>query len=338
MQRILYLTYPVEFPIFRTLENDMSYLNAPHLHDERAAYAFVEARVWPQGRVCPHCGVVDQSSAMKGKSTRIGAYKCYACRKPFTVKIGTIFEASHVPMHLWLQAIFLIASSKKGISSNQLHRTLGVTLKTAWFMSHRIREAMKRTDDTPMGGPGKIVEADETYFGPVANPKTVDADGRTLKVFRPGVTNRSGGTGTANKRAVFALVERGGSVRTFHVNDTTRATVSEIAKKHVDAASRLHTDENRIYIGADQAFATHETVKHSAKEYARGYVTTNSVEGFFGVFKRGMKGTYQHCAEKHLHRYLAEFDFRFNNRTAPRWASVTVSVPSNCFGASLASG
>jgi transposase-like protein len=284
----------------------MSYLNAIHLHDERAAYAFVEARVWPQGRVCPHCGVVGESSAMKGKSTRIGAYKCYACRKPFTVKIGTIFESSHVPLHLWLQAIFLIASSKKGISSNQLHRTLGVTLKTAWFMSHRIREAMKAAGGDPLGGEGKIVEADETYYGKPAEPKPVPrlGDLKRKKLNR------------MNDRPIVSLVERGGKVRSFHVKDATKENVSRIVRENVAKESRLHTDESRLYTGADQAFATHETVKHSAKEYARGDVTTNSVEGFFSVFKRGMRGTYQHCAEKHLHRYLAEFDFRFNNRTA----------------------
>jgi len=284
----------------------MSYLNAIHLHDERAAYAFVEARVWPNGRVCPHCGVVGESSAMKGKSTRIGAYKCYACRKPFTVKIGTIFESSHVPLHLWLQAIFLIASSKKGISSNQLHRTLGVTLKTAWFMSHRIREAMKANGGDPLGGKGKIVEADETYYGKPAEAKPVPRLGN----LRNKRLNRR------NDRPIVSLVERGGKVRSFHVKDATKENVSRIVMENVARESRLHTDESRLYTGAEEAFATHETVKHSAKEYARGDVNTNSVEGFFSVFKRGMRGTYQHCAEKHLHRYLAEFDFRFNNRTA----------------------
>lgn len=290
----------------------MSYLNAPHLHDERAAYAFVEARVWPKGRVCPHCGVVDQSSAMKGKSTRVGAYKCYACRKPFTVKIGTIFESSHVPMHLWLQAIFLIASSKKGISSQQLHRTLGVTLKTAWFMSHRIREAMKTKGMLPpMGGEGEIVEADETYYGAVAIPKMSP---RRAKYGPP--PTKAGRSGPANKRPILSLVERGGKVRSFHVPTCTKDNVSRIVKENIARETRLMTDESRLYTGANEAFASHETVKHSAGEYARGDVYTNNVESYFSVFKRGMRGTYQHCAEKHLHRYLAEFDFRFNNRTA----------------------
>jgi transposase-like protein len=287
----------------------MSYLNAPHLHDEEAAYRFVEARVWPQGRVCPHCGVVGQSGALKGKTTRIGLYKCYACRKPFNVKIGTIFEASHVKLHLWLQAIFLIASSKKGISSNQLHRTLGVTLKTAWFMSHRIREAMRSDKTGLLGGPdgSGIVEADETYHGR-AGKKTAQnqlkrGTRHKHKDMRP-------------KRAIIALVERGGSVRTFHVPSADKATVSQIVRGNVAREARLMTDESRLYTGADEAFASHETVKHTAGEYVRGDVYTNNVEAVFSVFKRGMRGTYQHCAEKHLHRYLAEFDFRFNNRTA----------------------
>lgn len=289
----------------------MSYLNVPHLHDEKAAYAFVEARVWPKGRICPHCGVVDQSSLMKGESTRIGLYKCYACRKPFNVKIGTIFHASHVPLHLWLQAIFLIASSKKGISSNQLHRTLGVTLKTAWFMSHRIREAMRSDNTGLMGGGGSIVEADETYFGKVANPSKVRTDGTP---FQPG--GKGKGKGPANKRPIVSLVERGGSVRSFHVPTCTKANVSKIVLENVDRETRLMTDESRLYMGAEEAFQSHETVKHSAGEYARGDVYSNTVEAYFSVFKRGMRGTYQHCAEKHLHRYLAEFDFRFNNRSS----------------------
>lgn len=287
----------------------MSYLNAPHLHDERAAYAFVEARVWPQGRVCPHCGVIGESKLMGGEATRIGLYKCYACRKQFNVKIGTIFEKSHVPMHLWLQAIFLIASSKKGISANQLHRTLGVTLKTAWFMSHRIREAMASKGGGMMGGPGGVVEVDETYYGKREEPPKTKKDGKPFKNDRQGVrATRRYSQGYGHLRPVVALVERGGNSRVFHVEQADRETVAKIVKDNVHPETRLHTDENRIYKGADQAFAKHETVNHSKKEYARGDVTTNSVEGFFSVFKRGMRGTYQHCAEKHLHRYLAEFD------------------------------
>lgn len=286
-----------------------SVLSAAHFHDEAAAFDWVEARVWPNGPVCPHCGGVERISKMQGKSTRLGTYKCYQCRKPFTVKVGTIFEASHVGMHLWLQAIFLMSSSKKGISSNQLHRTLGVTLKTAWFMSHRIREAMRDGVLTPMGGNGGIVEADETYYGNSKEPKVSErraAEGRayTKKGKR------------AYKRAIVALVERGGKVRSFHVENADKATVSRIVTDNIARETRLHTDESRLYVGADQYFASHETVKHTAKEYVRDDVHTNSAEGFFSIFKRGMKGIYQHCGEKHLHRYLAEYDFRYNNRIA----------------------
>ncbi len=281
----------------------MSALSDAHFHDEEAAYAWVEARVWPKGPICPHCGGFDRISKMQGKSTRIGTYKCYQCRKPFTVKVGTIFEASHVALRLWLQAIFLIASSKKGISANQLHRTLGVTLKTAWFMGHRIREAMKATGKPPLGGLNMDVEADETYFG--------DKHVVTKRTKR-------GKSGLSSKRAVVALVERSGSVRTFHVARADQKTVVDILNQNVDPRSRLHTDESKLYNGMD--VKEHHTVTHSHGEYVRydgkRIYHTNTVEGYFSVFKRGMKGTYQHCAEKHLHRYLAEFDFRYNSRTA----------------------
>lgn len=284
----------------------MSILNAPHFHDEDAAYAWVEARVWPNGPVCPHCGSVERISKMQGKSTRRGTYKCYACRKPFTVKIGTIFEASHVEMHLWLQAIYLMASSKKGISSNQLHRTLGVTLKTAWFMSHRIREAMRGDALGPLGGAGSVVEMDETYIGKRENR-------RPRNKYLPPPT-KGGKVGPAGKRAVVALVERGGQVRSFHVENADKATINEIIAGNIARESRLHTDESRLYGDAEAHVAQHERVKHSAGEYVRGDVHTNSAENVFSVFKRGMKGIYQHCGERHLHRYLAEFDFRYNAR------------------------
>jgi transposase-like protein len=286
-----------------------SVLSDKHFHDEAAAYAWVEARVWPEGPVCPHCGGVERISKMQGKSTRIGAYKCYQCRKPFTVKVGTVFESSHVAMHLWLQAMFLLTSSKKGISSNQLHRTLGVTLKTAWFMSHRIREAMKVVGVEPLGGAGKVVEADETYFGQVQNPQpSVKRKGRPY--------TKGGKSGPSGKRAVVALVERGGNVRMFNPARADGLNVNKIVRENIHRESRLHTDESRLYIGVGQEFAKHETVRHSHDEYVRDDVHTNTVEGVFSVFKRGMRGTYQHCAEKHLHRYLAEFDFRYNNRVA----------------------
>ena len=288
-----------------------SVLSAKHFHDEEAAYAFLEERVWPTGPICPHCGGVERISKMQGKSTRIGTYKCYQCRKQFTVKVGTVFEASHVPLHIWLQAVALLTSSKKGISSNQLHRTLGVTLKTAWFMSHRIREAMRDGSLSPMGGSGGIVEADETYQGRRSTPRDVTTRGRPF-------TKPKNKVGKPAKRAIVALVERGGSVRSFHVENADKATVNQIVTDNIAREAYLFTDESRLYGDADQLFADHATVKHSAGEYVRyepgRVVHTNTVENTFSVLKRGMTGVYQHCAEKHLHRYLAEFDFRYNNR------------------------
>lgn len=278
----------------------MSYLTSPHFHDEEAAYAFVEARVWADGRVCPHCGVVDKSGALKGNSTRIGVYKCYACRKPFTVKIGTIFHDSKVKLHLWLQAIFLIASSKKGISTNQLHRTLGVTLKTAWFMGHRIREAMRTGGLAPMGGGGGDVEVDETFFG-----------------TEPGKLKKPG---AGHKMKVLSLVDRETKqARSVVVDSIGKNTIWPIVQENVAKEARLLTDEGRHYRGIGFHFSGHETVNHSAGEYVRredSQIHTNTIENYFSVFKRGMKGTYQHCGKQHLHRYLAEFDFRYNNRIA----------------------
>lgn len=291
----------------------MNVLSQPHFHDEQAAYAFIEARIWATGRACPHCGVVDRSGPLQSKAdskhkVRVGVYKCYACRKPFTVKVGTIFESSHIKLHVWLQAIFLISSSKKGISANQLHRVLGITLKSAWFLSHRIREAM-RDGAFDLGGEGKIVEADETYFGKKSGERPeVTTSGRPFTKRR--------GDARKQSRAIVSLVERGGRVRSFHVDRADKFTVANIVVNNIKKESRLHTDESLLYKGADGYFATHETVHHASKEYARGDVTTNTVEGYFSIFKRGMKGIYQHCGEQHLHRYLAEYDFRFNNRIA----------------------
>lgn len=285
-----------------------SVLSAPHFHDEKAAYKFLELRVWPNGPVCPHCGGVERISAMKGASTRIGSYKCYQCRSKFTVKVGTVFESSHVKLHVWLQAVALLTSSKKGMSSNQLHRILGVTLKTAWFMGHRIREAMRDGSLAPMGGNG-IIEMDETYFGPTTKDHV--SPSRKGRPFTKG-----GKTGPRNKRAIISLVERGGIVRSFHVENADKATVNVIVNQNIAREARVHTDESRLYNDVKGHAISHEAVKHSAGEYVRGDVHTNSVEGFFSIFKRGMKGVYQHCAEKHLHRYLAEFDFRYNARVA----------------------
>lgn len=288
----------------------MSVLSDRHFHDEAAAYRFVEARIWANGVTCPHCGNADEEKIgiLKGKSTRIGVRKCYACRKPFTVKVGTIFESSHVALNLWLQAIFLMASSKKGISANQLHRTLGVTLKTAWFMAHRIREAMREGGLGPLGGEGQVVEADETYLW-----KAVDQSPSPQRKGRPLLKRKAG---TSNKRAILGLIERGGKVRTFHVAQATKVNVADLVSKNVALESVLFTDESRLYGEVGKTFADHRSVKHSAGEYVRGIVHSNTIESYFSVFKRGMKGTYQHCAEKHLHRYLAEFDFRHNRRVA----------------------
>ena len=288
----------------------MSVLTAKHFHDEKSAFRFVERNIWPDGRICPHCGVLGESGALKGKSTRYGVYKCYACRKPFTVKVGTIFEASHVPLHKWLQAIFLLSSSKKGMSSNQLARTLEITLKSAWFLSHRIREAMRDGSLAPMGGAGAIVEADETYMNKPARERDTKAtSGRAY-------TGGKHGRGVANKRVVISLVERGGRVRSFHVETADKATVASIVTKNVARESHLHTDESRLYKGANAHVAEHRTVNHGKGEYARNGVHNNSAEGYFSIFKRGMRGIYQHCSEKHLHRYLSEYDFRYNAREA----------------------
>lgn len=287
----------------------MSVLSAEYLHNEAAAYAYIEAHLWENGRPCPHCGVVDQSGALKGNTTRIGLYKCYACRKPFTVKVGTIFESSHIKLHIWLQAIFLISSSKKGISTNQLHRTLGVTLKSAWFLSHRIREAMASKGALPpIGGEGATVEVDETYIGTKDVIPTKRGDGLPYKFKRP--------TGVASKRIVVSLVQRGGEVRSFHIARADKQTIAGIVVDNVARESRLMTDESKLYRGADAHVAEHHTINHGSKQYVRGEVHTNTVEGYFSVFKRGMRGTYQHCAGKHMHRYLAEFDFRYNNRAS----------------------
>lgn len=278
----------------------MSVLSAPHFHNEKAAYAYVEARVWPQGPVCPHCGGYERISLMGGKSTRIGAYKCYQCRKPFTVKVGTIFEASHVPLRYWLQAMFLMASSKKGVSSNQLHRTLGVTLKTAWFMSHRIREAMRDGSLAPFGGDGTPVEVDETYIG-----------------REPGEPIQQGGN---HKMKVLSLVDRAsGQKRSFVLDFVSAKEIGEIVAANLSREAILMTDEARHYVKIGENYAGHGHVNHAAEEYVSRFnplVHTNTVEGSFSIFKRGMRGIYQHCAKRHLHRYLAEFDFRYSNRVA----------------------
>ena len=218
-------------------------------------------------------------------------------------------EKSHIKLHKWMMGFYLMSSSKKGISAHQLHRALGIKYQSAWFMAHRLREAMRDGGMLPpLGGNGGIVEADETYFGPVE-------EARPRNKYLPPVT-KGGRSGPANKRAIVSLVERGGNVRSFHVAVADGETVTKIVSDNIDRESRLHTDESKLYKKVGHGFSGHETVRHTAREYARGDVHTNSVEGYFSIFKRGMRGIYQHCREKHLHRYLAEYDFRYNHRVA----------------------
>jgi transposase-like protein len=272
----------------------MSILSEPHFHNEAAAIKRLEAVVWPNGPVCPHCGGIDRITAVKGG--RSGLKRCGDCKKQFTVKVGTVFESSHIPLHKWYQAAHLLASSKKGISSHQLHRTLKVTYKTAWFMTHRLREAMRVGDLAPMGGSGSAVEADETYFGQIkGEPKR---------------------RGTGHKHVILSLVERGGSARSFHVESTRITDIAPVIRANIARESALMTDEGTYYREVGREFARHETVNHREDEYVRGDAYVNTAENFFSIFKRGMRGVYQHCGEKHLHRYLAEFDFRYSNRVS----------------------
>jgi transposase-like protein len=282
----------------------MSVLSQPPYNNEEAARQWLEALRWPDGPVCPHCGTKGHAyeAPQKGKrKDRPGRYRCGnpTCRKDFSVTIGTLFERSHIPLHKWLTAFHLLGSSKKGMSAHQLHRTLELSYKSAWFMAHRIREAMKSGALDPLGGAGKAVEADETDYGEKADP----AERR-----------KPGQRGPAGKRPVVGLVERGGKVRTFHVEKANKDTIEAIVRANVSREAALMTDESALYAEVGGEFASHETVCHSAGEYVRGDVHTNTMDGYWGLFKRGMRGIYQHCAEKHLHRYLAEFDFRYNNR------------------------
>jgi transposase-like protein len=287
-----------------------SALTAPQLCSEEAAITYVEAQLWPDGPVCPHCGTIDQATRLKGKSTRPGLWKCRACRKPFTVRMRSIFESSHIPLHVWLQAIYLICSSKKGISTRQIQRTLGGSLKTAWFLMHRIRLAMDESGCGSLGGEGKIVESDETY--------TVHKEGRPTWILHPEYgwqKQRSG----ADRVPVVTLVERGGRARSHKVENVTAATLRNVVFGSADTQSRLMTDELRAYRGIGRRFAGHDAVNHGEEEWARKLedgtkAHTNTVEGFFSILKRGIYGCYFHVSEAHLHRYLAEFDFRYSNR------------------------
>jgi transposase-like protein len=275
-----------------------SVLSIPYFHDEAKAVEKLESLVWPNGPVCPHCGEKNRIGRLNGKSTRIGTRKCYACRKKFTVTVGTVFEDSHVPAHQWLQVVHLMCSSKKGMSSHQLMRIMQVQYKTAWFMTHRIRAAMAETHvvgGPKLGGSGMTIEADETYIGGKA-------------------ANRAYGP-IPPKHAVASLVERGGRVRSFHVTNVTSNNLYPIVARHTHSDSRFMTDDTSVYSAIGRTFkGGYETVNHSAKEYVRDDAYTNTAEGYFSILKRGIYGVYQHVSEAHLHRYLAEFDFRYSYR------------------------
>lgn len=295
-----------------------SVLDQPHFHSEEAAFAYVERLLWPNGPVCPHAnkatGVICASlpqrvGKLEGVRTkpskknpqgvvRHGLYKCYHCRGQFTVRKGTIFEETQLPMHLWLQVIHLLNSSKKGLATRQVQRLLNCSMETAWFLTHRVREMMKPTGDgsDKVGGLGATVEADETFIGATAGRKK----------FRPPV----------EKASVVALVERGGRVRSFHVPNVRAETLGTVLAAHARRQSKLMTDDAHQYAQIGKGFAGHETVGHTYGEYVRGDAHTNTVEGFFSILKRGLYGTYQHVSEAHLHRYLAEFDHRYSNREA----------------------
>lgn len=286
-----------------------SVLKEAYFHDEEAAFVALEGIMWPEGKPphCPHCGMADKCNRLavqtskpskrnpKGKPV-YGLWKCYACRQQFTVRKGTIFEESRLELHLWFQAAFLMCSSKKGVSANQLHRTLGVTLKTAWFLAHRLREAMAEGVLNPFGSGGGAVEADETYIG---------------RWRRKGEKERA----SAHKMKVLTLIDRDTKrAKSTVLQNITSVTVGEVVAANVAKEARLMTDQSVVYGPIGRTMASHETVNHAREEYVRGDTYTNTAEGYFSVFKRGMKGTYQHCREKHLHRYLAEFDFRYNHR------------------------
>jgi transposase-like protein len=277
----------------------MSVLSAPHFHNEEAAIARLESIVWDNEPVCPRCGGLDRITKVKGG--RAGLWRCGPCKRQFTVTVGTVFERSHVKLHIWFQAAHLMASSKKGISAHQLHRTLGVTYKTAWFVAHRLREAMRELHIDPLGGEGKTVEFDETFVG-----------GKEKNKHRSKRAHPVGGSG--GKETVFALVERGGNVRSHHLPTVTGKTLRPILDAQIAADTRTMSDDGgaRVYHGR----STHASVNHSIGEYVRGDAHTNTIEGYFSILKRGIIGTYHHVSPQHLKRYLAEFDFRYNNRTA----------------------
>jgi transposase-like protein len=272
-------------------------LNLPQFQSAEKARQYLERVRWNGKPICPHCGVVGGHYELTGESTRPGLWKCHDCREQFTVTVGTVFERSKIALNVWLQAVYLMCSSKKGMSSKQLERTLGVSYKTAWFMTHRIREAMK-DGGALLGGGSAPVEVDETYWG---NNKPKGHFGKK-------------GAGGHHKMKIVSLVERGGRARSFQLAVVHGSTVREILRKNITAGSAVHTDESAIYAPLFRIFPDHQTINHRAGEYKRGNVTTNSVEGFFSILKRGLIGTFHHVGEQHLHRYVTEFDFRYNTR------------------------
>ena len=288
----------------------MSILSKKYFHDEAAAFAHVESILWPDGPICPACGTINSAYKLEGVRSkpskknpegveRHGLYKCKAkeCRTQFTVRKGTLFEESHLALHKWLQAVYLLCSSKKGISTQQLKRTLEVDQKTAWFLGHRVREAMRSGDLSPFGQGGGPVEIDETFIG-----------------REPGKPAKRG---AQHKLKVLSLVDRNtGRVRSVVVDDLKLATLLPIIKDNIAKEAVVLTDESNTYYSLKDHFSQHEHVRHGIGEYGYGPIYTNTIEGYFSIFKRGMKGVYQHCKKQHLHRYLAEFDFRYTNRIA----------------------
>lgn len=278
-------------------------LTNPIFNDLDAARAHFESIRWPSGPYCPYCGVFDRVAALGGKSMGPGWYHCKDCRKKFTAAVGTIYERSHVPLTKWFLATHVMCASKKGMSAHQIGRMLGLPYKTAWFMAHRIREGMREITPTPMGGAGKIVEADETFVG--GREKNKHAHKRN-----------SANLGGAGKEPVFSLVERGGKVRSHHIPSVTATNLRPILMAQLDRASSLMTDGEGQYRLVAPLFARHEVVNHSIGEYVRGEAHTNTIESYFAILKRGIGGVYHHVSEQHLKRYLGEFDFRYNERTA----------------------